>query len=84
MGKSTGLLPSRNVTPGSLGAIIRSFKSATTKRINQDRGTPGVPVWQRNYYERVIRKEREREAIRQYIAGNPSRWEGDENHPLQF
>ena len=59
--------------PKSLGSLIAGFKSAATKQINQLRGTPGVPVWQRNYYERVIRNERELEAIRQYIVDNPAK-----------
>ncbi len=42
---------------GSLGAIVRSFKSAATKRINELRHSPGEPVWQRNYYDRVIRSD---------------------------
>ncbi len=41
--------------PGSLPTIIRSYKSATSLRINYLRRTPGVPVWQRNYYEHIIR-----------------------------
>jgi REP element-mobilizing transposase RayT len=73
----------RNVAPGSLGAIVRSFKSAATKHINQSHNTPGTPVWQRNYYERVIRDEGELEGIRRYIAENPARWEEDENHPAR-
>lgn len=39
---------------GSIGAIIGQFKSVTTKRTNETRGTPGSPVWQRNYYEHII------------------------------
>jgi hypothetical protein len=35
---------------GSIPTIIRAYKSAVTARINQLRGTPGAPVWQRNYY----------------------------------
>lgn len=66
---------------GSLATIIRSFKSAATKRINTLRDIPGAPVWQRNYYERIIRDDRELDGIRQYIIDNPSRWEEDENHP---
>ena len=42
---------------GSLGAVLLQFKSAAAKRINELRGTPGAPVWQRNYYERVLRDE---------------------------
>lgn len=66
---------------GSLATVIRSFKSAVSKRINHLRDNPGTPVWQRNYYERVIRDERELNSIRQYIDDNPAKWEQDENHP---
>ena len=58
-----------------------SFKSAASKRINTLRNTPGVPIWQRNYFERVIRDDRELENIRQYIGDNPAKWDEDENHP---
>ena len=67
--------------PHSLPTIIRSFKSAVTKRINGLRATPSLPVWQRNYYERVIRDDDEWQRIREYIQMNPARWEEDENHP---
>jgi len=67
--------------PRSIGAMVGSFKSAVTKRINQSRNTPGAPVWQRNYYERVIRGERELDGIRRYIVDNPAKWAEDENHP---
>src|SRR2546423_14564748 len=60
--------------PGSLGAIIRALKSATTKRINEQQGTPGKQVWQRNYYDRVIRSDDELHRARRYIRTNPDRW----------
>lgn len=63
--------------PRSLGSFVAGFKSAVTKRINTMRRTPGLPVWQRNYWERVIRDERELDRVRQYIAENPLRWESD-------
>lgn len=69
---------------GSLSTIIRSFKSAVTRHINQQRKNPGAPVWQRNYYERIIRDEAELYALRQYIIDNPREWADDENHPLQL
>ena len=47
------------------------------RRINEIRATPGVPVWQRNYYEHIIRDEEERCRIREYIVTNPLRWEND-------
>ena len=59
---------------GSLGAIVRAFKSATTKRINERRGTPGKQVWQRNYDDRVIRSDDELYRARRYILTNPDRW----------
>jgi putative transposase len=67
---------------GSVGAIIGQFKSAVTKRINQIRDNPGVPVWQRNYFERVIRNDRELTAIREYIVNNPVKWAMDRENPV--
>ncbi len=67
--------------PRSLGAFIAGFKSAATKRINELRGTPRVPVWQRNYHEHVIRDDASLHRIRQYIIDNPSRWAFDRENP---
>nr|BCX01830.1 MAG: hypothetical protein KatS3mg041_1876 [Bacteroidota bacterium] len=67
--------------PRSLGAFVAGFKSIVTKRINALRGTPGAPVWQRNYYEHIIRTEWALHAIRQYIADNPLRWHLDRYNP---
>ncbi|MDX1995413.1 MAG: transposase [bacterium] len=72
-----------NVAPGSLGAIVRSFKSAATKSINRLRQVKGAPVWQRNYYEHIIRNDRELDAFRDYILSNPAQWEFDrDNVPI--
>jgi REP element-mobilizing transposase RayT len=60
-----------------LGSIVGQFKSAAAKRINPLRGVSGVPVWQRNYYEHIIRSDRSLDRIREYIAGNPARWAED-------
>ena len=62
----------------SLGSLIAGFKSVATKRINELRGLPGIPVWQRNYYERIIRNGSDLNRIRQYIRDNPRNWENDE------
>jgi REP element-mobilizing transposase RayT len=62
---------------GSLGQIIAYFKYQSTKRINLLRGMPGIPVWQRNYYERIIRNESELFQMRQYIQENPLKWDLD-------
>jgi len=61
----------------SLGAIMAGFKSACTVRINRIRGTPGMKLWQRNYWERVIRDEGELDHFRKYIRDNPARWQDD-------
>jgi len=66
----------------TLGRLVGAFKTVSTKRINGIRGTPGLPVWQRNYYERVIRDEDEMNRVRAYIAENPLRWEEDPENVL--
>ena len=68
----------------TVGEIIRGFKARCTYAINQLRNNPGSPVWQRNYYERVIRDDCELDAIRQYIVENPVKWEEDENNPTRL
>jgi len=67
----------RGPEPGSIAAIVGSFKSAVAKRINRMRQTRGAAVWQRNYYEHIIRNERALRAIRRYILENPLRWHLD-------
>jgi len=69
------------IIAGSIGAIIGQFKSVTTKQINRLRNTSGNPVWQRNYYEHIIRDEAELNRIREYIVNNPAQWVEDEYNP---
>ena len=61
----------------SLGKILAYFKYQSTKRINELRGSHGTPVWQRNYYEQIVRDESECDRIREYIETNPARWAED-------
>ncbi len=68
----------------TVGEIVRAFKARCTHTINQIRNTPGHPVWQRNYYEHVIRDEEEMNRIRQYISDNPAKWGEDENNPVNI
>ncbi|HKZ43239.1 MAG TPA: transposase, partial [Candidatus Hodarchaeales archaeon] len=63
-----------------LSEIVRQLKTFSTRRINQMRNSPGVSVWQRNYYEHIIRSEPELHNIREYIVNNPLNWETDENY----
>jgi putative transposase len=65
----------------SLATFVGGFKSAVKVRINYMRGTPGLPVWQSNYYEHVVRDEDELDKIREYILTNPVRWRDDRENP---
>jgi len=72
--------------PDSIGRIIQSFKSLTT--VEYTRGVKengwtrfNKRLWQRNYYEHVIRNENELNEIRQYIRTNPENWETDKENP---
>lgn len=64
-----------------LGRLIGAFKTVSTKRINRMQGVPGERMWQRNFYERIIRNERERARIHRYIRDNPRRWHADRYRP---
>jgi putative transposase len=61
----------------TLGRLIGAFKTVSTRRINDVRSSPGAKVWQRNYYERVVRNNLQLRRVRRYIASNPLRWELD-------
>ena len=65
----------------TLGQIIAYYKHETTKRINHLRSTPGIPFWQRNYWEHIIRSQPALDRIRTYIDTNPARWDEDQLHP---
>jgi len=63
-----------------LPKIVGRFKMNSAKQINQMRNTPGISVWQRNYYEHIIRDEKSLENIRNYIINNPLQWYYDNNN----
>ena len=64
-----------------LGAVIRGFKAAATGALAAAGHGLNHPLWQRNYYEHIIRSEESLEAIRAYIADNPARWAEDRQNP---
>ena len=64
-----------------LSRIVGRFKMTTAKAINLARGTPGTPVWQRNYFEYVIRNAEALNRTRAYILANPARWTTDRYNP---
>jgi putative transposase len=64
-----------DAVPGSLSTILGAYKAEVTKRINAQRHTSGQRVWQRNYYEHVVRNQTDIQRIRWYIITNPIRWD---------
>ena len=69
--------PTSNLIP----TINRSFKAAIIKQINELRNTPVVPVWQRSFYDRIVRNDDELNKIREYILNNPLKWQLDTENP---
>jgi REP element-mobilizing transposase RayT len=67
--------------PRSLGSLVAGYKSAATRRINLLRASPGAKVWQRGYYEHIVRDGKDLDRIRRYVLSNPAHWEEDEYHP---
>lgn len=61
-----------------LSEVVRAFKSFSARQINLSRGKQGIPVWQRNYYEHIIRSDKEHQAIHDYILDNPLNWNLDD------
>jgi REP element-mobilizing transposase RayT len=72
-------LQQMNIQP--LGVIVRSFKSAVTKRVHDLGLFVGEKIWQRNYYEHIIRDEDDYQKIFDYISSNPLNWEYDNENP---
>jgi putative transposase len=63
-------------TPHGMPEIVRGFKTFSARRSNEHRRTRAA-LWQRGYYEHVIRDERALNHIRAYISNNPVRWTDD-------
>jgi len=66
----------QNQGKNTLSSIIGSYKSAVSKKIHEI-GFIGS-IWQRNYYERIIRDEHSYQSISKYIINNPKNWQNDE------
>lgn len=64
-----------------LSEIVRAFKSFSARRINKLRQMQGIPVWQRDYYEHIIRNAKEHDRIDSYITSNPANWMRDSQNP---
>jgi REP element-mobilizing transposase RayT len=64
----------------TLSEIVRQFKTFSAKHINEKRKSTGIPVWQRNYYEHIIRDDNDLYNTREYILNNPLTWFFDEEN----
>lgn len=81
--------PKTATTAATLGGIIGAFKSITTHEYIhgvKQFGWPAFPgkLWQRNYYEHVVRDEQDLARIRAYILNNSARWWEDHDHPQNW
>jgi putative transposase len=65
----------------TLPSVLCAFKSISTRIANQDAGTPGRNVWQRGYYEHIVRNSQDMKNVQRYILENPSRWAFDTENP---
>ncbi len=87
--KNVSPLQAKNVSPlqgqrtdgtsKTIGSIVRGFKIGVTKWMRND--YPGKNVWQRNYFEHIIRDDDDLNRIRKYIVENPAKWEIDRENP---
>jgi len=75
------IAPAFKMRPKSLSSLMAGFQSSVTSKINKSRGTYGTPVWQRNYFDRIIRNNEELNRFRKYIIENPMKWDLDKENP---
>jgi len=68
-------LTDKNPNTKSVSQVIHGFKTWTARKVNEMRDTMGSPVWQRSFYDHIIRDERSLNKIREYIVNNPLKWE---------
>ncbi len=66
---------------GSLSVLINAYKTAVTKRASQADISGEGALWQRNFYDRIVRDEQELAYVKEYIRMNPYRWQEDQLHP---
>lgn len=83
-----GLQPALPAAVGSrrhsVPEIVRAFKTFSARRINEMRASTGTPVWQRGFYDHIIRSESELDRVRIYIMDNPRRWSEDADNPANW
>jgi len=85
--RGTGTVPQGGEIPPlrkpTLGQIVAYFKYQSTKEINAMKGGPVTRLWQRNYYEHIIRNQQDLELTWLYVESNPAQWETDNENPAK-
>ena len=79
------IISEKNITINRIkpvGRLIGAFKTVSTKQINLIRQTPGVSLWQRDFYDHIGRNEKELYRYRKYIKNNPVNWDSDDENPF--
>ena len=80
--RAQNIVPLQNecqkIISGSIGSIIRGYKIGVTKWFRQNTNVKNV--WQRSFYDHVIRNDKSLDNIREYIRDNPAKWDDDENN----
>ncbi|MFC1727323.1 transposase [Patescibacteria group bacterium] len=71
-------------TTATLGTVVGLFKSECTKQIRRQLHRPNLVIWQRNYYENIVRTDADLLKIRNYIKNNLQMWERDRNNPQNW
>ena len=73
--------PTTPVKHKTLGRLVGAFKTMSTKQVNIERDAPGMKLWQRNYFEHIIRNDYDLGRIREYIENNARHWLRDAENP---
>jgi putative transposase len=76
------LVPTGIVEYETLSNIVGAFKTMAARQVNQLRNVTGMPVWQRSFYDRIVRNDHELECIQNYIRMNPVKWVGDRDNSM--
>ena len=75
-------VPSVEVKYETISNIVGAFKTTAATRVNQLRGVRGVPVWQKSFYDRIVRNDYELDCIQHYIRMNPVKWLEDRDNSM--
>lgn len=82
--EGTGFKPVPTKDGHILSEIVRGFKTFSARFINIKENITGRQIWQRSFYDHIIRNENELNKIREYIINNPKNWKEDRNNPVNI